>query len=511
VPPGERPLLPHLRALDGLRALAIASVFAYHADVKWMPGGFLGVDVFFVISGFLITALLLAEWRRARVVDVWGFWRRRARRLLPAMLSLLVAVWIVVPLMATEQSGRLRGDVWAALAYGSNWRLIFEHQSYFQAVGRPPLLQHLWSLAVEEQFYLVWPLLLWAGLAVCRRPARLTKWILVGAIGSAVLMAALYTPGTDPSRVYYGTDTRVGAILLGAALACVWAPWRSTRQPTVLGRGVLVVFGIGSLAGLVWSVARLHQFDDMLYRGGFFGVAAISAVLIAVVSHQGTPWIGGVLGSRPLVWFGRRSYGLYLVHWPVIQLTREYYDVRLSGVALLGLRAALTVALAALSYRFVEAPVRGGALGRLWVDLHGRATDPHRARGRVVLRTLALGVALVAVVSTAVVGRPSSTEPALFALRAGTPIAAPPAPAPSSTPAPPTTIVTVATVPGAVEPVAPLLAPAPPTTAVPATAVPAAAAPAIEAPVSRSTPQGRVTGRRLRAPRGQSHPREPLT
>ena len=309
---GDRPRLAHIPAIDGLRALAVASVFAYHADVGWARGGFLGVDVFFVISGFLITALLLAEWRRDAWLDVVDFWKRRALRLLPAVLVLLVGVWVVVPLLAPEQGGRLQGDVRAALTYVSNWRLIFEHQSYFEAAGRPPVLQHLWSLAVEEQFYLVWPLVLWAGLAVRRTARRLVWWIVAAAVASAALMATLYEPGTDPSRVYYGTDTRAAAILLGAALACVWKPAATKRPPRRAGRVILGLAGLASLGGLAWCVTTLHQFHDSLYRGGFLGVAGLSAVLIAVVAHPATPFIGAVLGSRPLVWLGKRSYGIYL-------------------------------------------------------------------------------------------------------------------------------------------------------------------------------------------------------
>jgi len=449
-----RPRIPHLRSLDGLRALAVASVFAFHAGVAWSPGGFIGVDVFFVISGFLITALLLEEWRREATLEVWRFWGRRARRLLPALFTLLVAVWVVVPFLASEQAGRLRSDVWAALTYVSNWKLIFEHQSYFQSAGRPPLLQHLWSLAVEEQFYLLWPLVLWVGLSVCRRASRLTGWILAGALGSAALMAVLYTPGADPSRAYYGTDTRLGTILIGAALACVWAPWRNRREATALGRTVLGAAGVAALAVLAWCVAGLHQFDDILYRGGLVGVAAASAVLVAVATHHATPGLAKVLGSRPMVWLGRRSYGLYLVHWPVSLLTRPYYDVPLSGPALFGLRVALTVGLAALSYRFIEAPVRTGALGRLRNDLRddlrrrtGGALGPLHGAGirlgqprRVAVRALGLAAVLGGVAAAAAVARTDSKSTAELALQASVSSAS----SPTTTTTTPTTTPTTA-------------------------------------------------------------------
>src|SRR5215213_9052352 len=217
--------LPYSPGLDGLRALAVIAVLLYHADLAWIPGGFLGVEVFFVISGYLITALLLAEWRQRGRIDLKNFWMRRARRILPALYVLLVVSLAFAVVFLPGEVARLRGDVLAAFGYVTNWYLIFGHVSYFEAVGRPSLLQHLWSLAVEEQFYLIWPPVLALVLAIGATRLRRRRMLIValaGAGASAVATALLYAPGVDPSRIYYGTDTRSTGLLCGAAVAFLW-------------------------------------------------------------------------------------------------------------------------------------------------------------------------------------------------------------------------------------------------------------------------------------------------
>src|ERR687893_4241 len=220
--------LPYMPGLDGLRALAVIAVLLYHAGLSWIPGGFLGVEVFFVISGYLITAMLLAEWRVRGRVDLKAFWLRRARRLLPALyLLLLVTLAYPVVFLPGEVAG-LRNDALAAFGYVTNWYLVFGQESYFEAVGRPSLLKHLWSLAVEEQFYLLWPPVLAVGLSVGAKRWRQRRVLIValaGAVTSALLMVILYRPEADPSRIYFGTDTRATGLLLGAALAFWWTPW----------------------------------------------------------------------------------------------------------------------------------------------------------------------------------------------------------------------------------------------------------------------------------------------
>jgi len=354
-----------------------------------------------VISGYLITALLLAEWRQRGRIDLKTFWLRRARRLLPALYVLLVVSLAFAVVFLPGEVAGLRGDVLAAFGYVTNWYLIFGQESYFEAVGRPSLLQHLWSLAVEEQFYLIWPPILALGLcfgATRLRQRRLLTVVLLGAGASAVAMALLYTPGVDPSRIYYGTDTRATGLLFGAALAFVWSPgvrYRpSEARRALAGRGrfrrrwgwtaplLLDILGFVALGGLVWLCHHLGEFQPFLYRGGFALVGLATTATIMAVVHPYTLVGARLLGSAPLRWVGVRSYGIYLWHWPVFMVTRPELDVPFDGPYLLALRLAATVILADLSYRYIETPIRRGTLGRAWRTLR-EARGPLRWRLRL--------------------------------------------------------------------------------------------------------------------------------
>jgi len=401
--------LPYLPGLDGLRAFAVIAVMLYHAELPWIGGGFLGVEVFFVISGYLITTLLLAEWHQQGRINLVGFWLRRARRLLPALYLLLVVTLAFAVVFLPGEVARLRDDALAAFAYVTNWHLILGEQSYFETVGRPSLLQHLWSLAVEEQFYLLWPLLLtvalW-GVAPMRRwrRRRLALFIaLAGAVGSALLMATLYQPGVDPSRVYYGTDTRVAGLLFGATLAFVWAPGQTSRWAGRRTRALLLdVAGLAALGALVWFCLRLDQYQPLLFRGGFALVALATAVVILVAVHPHAHLGPHLLGWRPLRWIGLRSYGIYLWHWPVFMLTRPELDVPLGdGLPLLALRLAATIVLADLSYRFVETPIRTGALGRAWRALREARGARRRRLGAYWSGAVGTGATLCVVLGLA--------------------------------------------------------------------------------------------------------------
>jgi peptidoglycan/LPS O-acetylase OafA/YrhL len=391
--------------LDGLRALAVSAVLLYHAGLDWIPGGFLGVEVFFVISGYLITALLVTEWRQRDRIDLKSFWIRRARRLLPALYLVVVATLAYAVVFLPGEVAGLRGDALSAFGYVTNWYLIFGNESYFEAMGRPSLLRHLWSLAVEEQFYLLWPPVVALGVSLGARRwrlRRLTFASLAIAGVSALLMALLYVPEVDPSRIYYGTDTRAAGLLIGAALAFVWRPGeRAVRGGcSRLGRprgarpggrfrrrwgwtlpALLDIVGLAALGGLVMFCLRLGEFQPALYKGGFAAVSLTTAALIAALAHPHAHVGRVVLGWRPLRWIGERSYGIYLWHWPVFMVTRPGLDIPLDGPKALALRLAVTVLLAHLSYRYVEKPIRSGALGRAWRRLRQANGGRRRALG----------------------------------------------------------------------------------------------------------------------------------
>ena len=390
------PRLGYLPGIDGLRALAVLAVLAYHGGVVALPGGFLGVEVFLVISGYLITALLLAERSATGKVSLRDFWVRRARRLLPAVGVLLVVVSLVSVVALPDTLAALRGDVVSSLLYVQNWHQIFAEQSYFEAAGRPPLLRHLWSLAVEEQFYLVWPILFAAGISYLGR-RRLVIGVVAGALGSALLMALLYRVELDPSRVYYGTDTRASGLLLGVAAALVLPPWRLRRDVPAAGRATLDVVGVVALVGLGLVMANLGELDPALYRGGFLATGVLSALVVVVLAHPAAR-LGTALGIAPLRWVGLRSYGIYLWHWPVFVLTRPEVDVSWPGWLVVAVRVGATFGLAELSYRYVEMPVRTGALGRLRTRLAAAASPSDISlRNRVLVgSTLALVVVAAA-------------------------------------------------------------------------------------------------------------------
>jgi len=351
--------------LDGLRALAVGAVIAYHVGWGWAQGGLLGVGVFFTLSGYLITDLLLGEQERDGRLDLADFWLRRARRLLPALFVMLAVVVAWVTLRDTSQLPALRGGVVASSFYVSNWWLIAQHSSYFAQFGPPSPVGHLWSLAVEEQFYLIWPWMLWIGLRARRgRPGtdmRLAAASLVLAAVSAALMALLYQPGYDPTRVYDGTDTRAFALLIGAALAFVWPSRHLCGEVTKRARWVLDGAGAAGLAVFAVLVWRTSEYSPFLYHGGMVLLSLGTALMVAAAVSPASRF-GQMLGQQPLRWLGVRSYGIYLWHFPIIALTTPADGGK--TLARAAFQVAASVGCAALSWRYLEEPIRHGAIRR---------------------------------------------------------------------------------------------------------------------------------------------------
>jgi peptidoglycan/LPS O-acetylase OafA/YrhL len=395
----------YMPGLDGLRAIAVLGVIAYHLGWHWIPGGLLGVGVFFTLSGYLITDILLAQVARGGI-RLKPFWLARARRLLPALFVMLVVVIAWVTVIGPHQPSSFRVSVATAVGYFNNWWLIAHDVSYFAQFSAPEPLNHLWSLSIEEQFYIVWPFVLMVGLAIIpglRTPAeirpRLGGAILVLALASGVLMAALYHPGADPSRVYYGTDTRALELLIGAALATVWPSRLLRAQISGGARRIIDAGGVLGLAVIGLMFWRSTEFSPFLYRGGFLVLSVATALVVAASAHPASR-LGPLLGSAPLRWIGVRSYAIYLWHFPIIVLTTpdNAGPSALRDIA----QIAVILIVAALSWRYVENPIRHGALKRLRRPLR------LPARGRLAL---AIGVGVTVVAGAGVAGAGVATGP----------------------------------------------------------------------------------------------------
>ncbi|HEY1740654.1 MAG TPA: acyltransferase, partial [Acidimicrobiia bacterium] len=339
--------------LDGIRALAVLAVIAYHLNYGWAKGGFLGVDVFFVLSGYLITTLLLREWDTDRHIDLVAFWGRRARRLFPALLLVLLAAALAaVWFTPADQLARLRGDAIAALLYVANWRFILSGQSYFDLFNAPSPLRHLWSLAIEEQFYLLWPPIVYVALRARRSRRVLGLICVVGIIASAVCMAMLFH-ANDVSRAYYGTDSRCQTILVG----CLLAVLVERRRPTARSERVLRAVGVGSFAVILLSFMVVNAQSSLLFHGGSAAFAVASAGIIAGTSLVTTGPVRRLLSITPLRGIGKISYGLYLWHWPlIVWLTPARLGLGSASTDVV--RVAATFACAIASYFLVELPIR---------------------------------------------------------------------------------------------------------------------------------------------------------
>lgn len=347
--------------LDSLRGLAILGVILYHINFNWMPGGFLGVTVFFVLSGYLITDILAIEWKNNKRIDLKKFWLSRARRLLPGMLIMLIVTLAWITIFHSSLLVKMRGDSLAALLYFSNWWYIYHKLSYFDSFSQLSPLNHFWSLAVEEQFYVVWPFVISLGFYYIKKQSRMILFICLGAIASALAMAILYEPGSDPSRIYYGTDTRAFSLLIGAALALIWPSSRLANKIIPQARLILDVIGGLALIIILIMFWKTNQYEPFLYRGGMVLLSLATALLVANLAHPASR-IAQFLRFRPLRWMGVRSYGIYLWHYPIITLTTPKVNAGEFSSTRAILQFLLIIIVAQISWKFIENPIRKGAL-----------------------------------------------------------------------------------------------------------------------------------------------------
>lgn len=364
----------YIPALDGIRTLAVVAVILYHFGLPQAAGGFLGVTVFFVLSGYLITRLLLAEFISTRTIDIKNFWIRRLRRLMPACVTVVVATAALCTVFNHVMLTKMRPDIIPSLLFINNWWQIFSNVSYFNALGDPSPLTHFWSLAIEEQFYLVWPVLL---LLVFKRNVKgktIRRAILVLALASAILMAVLYNPTADVSRIYYGTDTRAFALLLGAWLAFI-PPVLMRKLPISTKSWQSDLLGVLALCALVVMTVVTNGYSAAQYRWQMFVSALLAVVLIASAIQQDSKF-GRALSCAPLVWLGKRSYSLYLWHYPLLLLMNPVADINQKPWWMYVVQLLVVLCTAELCYRYIETPLRRGTFVSTIKDLMSRKRSP---------------------------------------------------------------------------------------------------------------------------------------
>jgi peptidoglycan/LPS O-acetylase OafA/YrhL len=343
--------------LDGLRAISVIAVLLFHSDIGWLKGGFLGVETFFVISGFIITHLMQREFYNTSGIDIFSFYKRRLKRLLPDMLVMIFVAMCVVLIKYPEEIKKCVEDIIPALTYSLNWYYIFKDMSYFEIFGRPRIFEHMWSLSVEFQFYIIWPFI---GRFIFKRSWTKAFWIIwAGMIICSSEMSYLYNQGIDISRLYFGLDTRAGGFFMGSALAITFPKLKVifTNSPSVSS-----AFGLFSLIGLVFSYIFLDEKSDFLYQGGFMVVGFLSATCIGATLINKNSLISRFLGSNIMSGIGKRAYNIYLWHWPVFVLTQPGIDVNFDGILLFIFRIFITLSLSEISYRYIYLSLNNGKI-----------------------------------------------------------------------------------------------------------------------------------------------------
>jgi len=404
--------IQHIPAIDGLRAIAVAAVVFYHLGFPWIPGGFLGVDLFFVISGYVITRLLLDSIERSGGLDLRGFYKARARRLLPPMIFMIVVTAFYVSIWAQDSVKRFLTDIPFSLTGSMNWWLVFKQQDYFEAIGRPPLLQHTWSLAVESQFYLIWPVLL---LLILKRFGKkvipLAALVIALFSGTALFLVSLQLDASSSvSHVYFGTDTHSIGLFLGAALAVSWIPQNFKSEVSNKAQNFIDFIGVFGLVGILGSFLLIDASSPTAYKIAFPLAAIFGAAIITSIVHPASRF-APILQNRVLLWVGERSYAIYLWHWVVFQITRPRVDIDGQDWALIALRILVVLALADISLKLVELPIRSGRVEYWFKGMKYRTTSVRKRQKIAVISSISvLLVSLSVLSSVAVVSSNRATE-----------------------------------------------------------------------------------------------------
>jgi peptidoglycan/LPS O-acetylase OafA/YrhL len=393
----------YIPAIDGLRALAVIAVMLYHLNLGWIPGGFLGVDLFFVISGYVITRLLLDSIQLRGGLDLRGFYLGRFRRLFPPLLFLVVSTLLFVGIWAPETIKRFLTDLIFVFTGTINWWLVYRHQDYFEAIGRPPLLQHTWSLAVETQFYILWPLILYFIFKKFSRSAIPKVALIIAAASGLALflwsVKADYSNQSQLSHIYFGTDTHSIGLFLGSALAVSWIPQNLSTNIAKGAQNFIDGIGLFGLFGLLTCFLFIHETDTTLYQLAFPLAGLFGCALILSLVHPASR-VAPIVAYPALVWIGRRSYAIYLWHWIIFQITRPTTDLVGADWALFSLRLLIVFALADISYRWVELPARNGTIENWFIGLKYR-TKAAQVRAKtslmVIVVTLITAITVISV------------------------------------------------------------------------------------------------------------------
>jgi peptidoglycan/LPS O-acetylase OafA/YrhL len=393
--------IQHIPAIDGLRAVAVAAVVFYHLGFAWIPGGFLGVDLFFVISGYVITRLLLDSIERSGGLDLRGFYKARARRLLPPMIFMIVVTGLYISIWAQDSVKRFLTDVPFAISGTINWWLVANEQDYFEAIGRPPLLQHTWSLAVESQFYLIWPVILLLVLKRFGKKVIPFAALLIALISASVLfyVSLQLDASSDVSHVYFGTDTHSVGLFLGSALAVSWIPQNFKVEVSARAQNFIDFIGVFGFIGILATFLLIDESSPTAYKIAFPLAAMFGVAIITSIVHPASRF-APILQNRVLIWIGERSYAIYLWHWVVFQISRPSVDLVGEDWALITVRILIVLALADISLKLVELPIRSGAVEYWFKGMKYRTAAIRKKQKVLVISSISMLLLSLSILST---------------------------------------------------------------------------------------------------------------